>query len=105
MVCTSPNFRKNQLLTALSNADLALLQPDLEPVELEVRKVLESSNKPNCVRRPKPLISAPPRKISGVLYARETRAEADTAKVLTMDEARRVANNIAKLPLLLSKRP
>jgi len=32
------------------------------------------------------------------VYARETRAEADTAKVLTMDEARRVAANIAKLP-------
>ena len=46
MVSTSPNFHKNQLLAALSNADLALLQPDLEPVELEVRKVLESPNKP-----------------------------------------------------------
>ena len=29
--------------------------------------------------------------------ARETKAD-DTAKVLTMDEARRVASNIAKLP-------
>ena len=46
MVSSSSNFRKNQLLAALSNADLALLQPDLEPVELEVRKVLESPNKP-----------------------------------------------------------
>jgi len=34
------------------------------------------------------------------VYARETRTEADTAKVLTMDEARRIAANIAKLPLL-----
>ena len=46
MVSPSSNFRKNQLLAALSNADLALLQPHLESVELEVRKVLESPNKP-----------------------------------------------------------
>jgi len=35
------------------------------------------------------------------VYARETQADADIAKVLTMDEARRVASNIAKLPALL----
>ena len=35
------------------------------------------------------------------VYARETKADADTAKVLTMDEARRIASNIAKLPALL----
>ena len=46
MVSSSSNFLKNKLLAALSNADLALLQPHLEPVELEVRKVLESPNKP-----------------------------------------------------------
>ena len=46
MVSPSPNVLRNKLLTALSNADLALLQPHLEPVELEVRKVLESPNKP-----------------------------------------------------------
>ena len=35
------------------------------------------------------------------VYAREKRADADIAKVLTMDEARRVASSIAKLPALL----
>jgi hypothetical protein len=35
------------------------------------------------------------------LYGREIRADADTAKVLTMDEARRIASNIAKLPTYL----
>jgi hypothetical protein len=32
------------------------------------------------------------------VYGRESRDDADRAKVLTMDEARRVASNIAKLP-------
>ena len=31
------------------------------------------------------------------VYGRETRADADIANVLTMDEARRIASNIAKL--------
>ena len=31
------------------------------------------------------------------VYGRETRADADIAKVLTMDEARRIASNIAKM--------
>jgi hypothetical protein len=35
------------------------------------------------------------------VYGRETKAEADIANVLTMDEARRIASNIAKLPVLL----
>jgi hypothetical protein len=35
------------------------------------------------------------------VYGRESRADAETAHVLTMDEARRIASNIAKLPVLL----
>jgi hypothetical protein len=57
MVSSSPNFRKNQPLSALSKADLALLQPNLEPVELEVHKVLEAPNKP--IGAPSPFAAAP----------------------------------------------
>ena len=32
------------------------------------------------------------------IYARDTKAQADIAKVLTFDEARRIAVNVAKLP-------
>ena len=35
------------------------------------------------------------------VYGRETKADAVIANVLTMDEARRVASNIDKLPTLL----
>ena len=37
------------------------------------------------------------------IYGRESGANADTA-VLTIDEARRIANNLAKLPTLLTLR-
>jgi hypothetical protein len=37
-------------------------------------------------------------------YARETQQQADIAKVLTFDGARRIALNVAKLPDLLGSR-
>ena len=37
---------KNRILSRLSAADKALLQPDLEPVTLTLRQVLEVPNKP-----------------------------------------------------------
>ena len=46
MTQTSPSSGRNRLLAALSSADLALLQPDLDPVSLELRQVLETANEP-----------------------------------------------------------
>jgi hypothetical protein len=40
-------------------------------------------------------------KICATMAMRARKADADTAKVVTMDEARRIASNIAKLPGLL----
>jgi hypothetical protein len=39
------------------------------------------------------------------VYGRETRTDADTANVLTMDEARRMASNIVKPPNYLAANP
>ena len=39
------------------------------------------------------------------VYSRENPNDAHMAKVLTADEARHIANNIAKLPTLLGKAP
>jgi hypothetical protein len=36
------------------------------------------------------------------VYRRESKSNADTAHALTMDEARRIATNIAKLPNFLT---
>jgi len=43
---THSSTSRNLLLAALSSADLALLQPDLDPVSLELRQVLETANEP-----------------------------------------------------------
>ena len=42
------------------------------------------------------------RQAPAYVYGRETKAGADIARVLTMDEARRIGSNIAKLPTYLT---
>jgi len=45
-VTQTPSPARNRLLASLSSADLALLQPDLDPVSLDLRQVLETANEP-----------------------------------------------------------
>jgi hypothetical protein len=46
MVCTGDrNAPRNRILNAMSNADLALLQPHLDAVPLKFRQRLQSSNR------------------------------------------------------------
>jgi CRP-like cAMP-binding protein len=42
----TPVSNKNRILSRLSATDIALLKPDLEPIELPLRYVLEVANKP-----------------------------------------------------------
>ena len=39
--------------------------------------------------------------VQALVYARDTREQADIAKVRTFDEAQRIAANVAKLPGLM----
>ena len=42
---TAPNRQRNLLLNALSTADLALLQPHLQPTPLKLRQHLQVANR------------------------------------------------------------
>src|SRR5262249_37222593 len=71
-------------------------------------KLLDRSQRHNVVSRKSAIWCLSSEDHSGeqslaYVYGRETRAEADITNVLTMDEARRIASNIATLTSLLQR--
>jgi len=91
------DFRRSRGIGGLHNrraTDLRLARARL-PKLLEAPYGLASREASRCWTLP----------VSHSFTSRETMAEADIAKVLNFDEARRIALNLAKLPRPLRTRP